>query len=70
MRGSNMQYNEEAVLDSETEDKRSETNLNMLFSQDVSFDALSHFIIARDLNMSAGIISEIDSIEMEEGFIY
>jgi len=65
-----MQYNKEAVLDMEIEENRSETNLNMLFSQDINFDALSHFIIARDLHMSPGIISEIDSIEMEEGFIY
>lgn len=58
------------LIDVEKDEENAEMELNSFFSKDACFDAMSRFIIARDLRLSAGIVSEIDSIEMEEGFIY
>lgn len=65
-----MQVTEQAVLEVENWQKESGKKLKTLFSEDTDVDSLSHFILGRGLQVSAGIINEIDSIEMKEGFIY
>jgi hypothetical protein len=65
-----MHITEKAVLEGESWKKDANNMLNTLFTDTNTLNTLSHFILARDLHVSPKIISEIDSIEMEEGFIY
>lgn len=55
----------------EEELEASDRSLEALFCEEFHSDRMtSNFAIAKDLNVSVGVIEQIESIEMKEGFIY